>query len=97
MARLTATVLLLLTPIAVSTAFAQRGEAPVRIFGYFQNYLQHWSGSEDRPESNSFGLQQLNLLLQKDLRPDWTAFINFEVINNFSSNRQWGAHNIEEA
>lgn len=97
MARLTTTVLLLLAPIAVSNAFAQGGEAPIRVFGYFQNSLQHWSSSEDRPESNSFGLQQLNLLLQKDLRADWTAFINFEVLNNFSSTRQWGALNLEEA
>ena len=85
MARLTTIVLLLLAPIADSDVFAQGGEAPIRIFGYFQNSLQHWSGSEDRPESNSFGLQQLNLLLQKDLRPDWTAFINFEILNNFNT------------
>ena len=97
MARFTAIAFLLLAPVAAPDAFAQKGEAPIQIFGYFQNSLQHWSTFEGRSEQNSFSLQQLNLMLQKDLRRDWTAFINFEILNNFSSTRKWGALNLEEA
>ncbi len=49
------------------------------------------------PAQNSFNLQQLNLFFQKNLAKDWRAFINFEVLNSFSSSRQWGAFNLEEA
>jgi hypothetical protein len=77
--------------------FAQEREAPVKIFGYFQNSFLHWTTFEERPRQNSFSLQQLNLLFQKDLNPDWTAFINFEFLNNFTSGRQWGSAKLEEA
>lgn len=84
-------------PLLFSTVVAQRGESPIKVFGYFQTSLQQWGDFEDRPGSNSFSLQQLNLFFQKDLARNWTAFVNFEVLNNFSSSRQWGALNLEEA
>jgi Gram-negative porin len=88
---------LLLLFIVVSDALAQREEAPLKIFGYFQNSLQHWTNFVDHPAQNSFGLQQLNLFLQKDLSRNWTTFVNFEALNTFSSSRHWGALNLEEA
>jgi hypothetical protein len=39
----------------------------------------------------------LNLFFQKDLARNWTAFVNFEFLNNFSSSRRWGSANLEEA
>jgi hypothetical protein len=83
--------------MGASNTFAQGGESPLKIFGYFQTSFQHWTTSEDRPEGNSFSLQQLNLFFQKDLARNWSAFVNFEFLNNFSSSRQWGAANLEEA
>ncbi|MGH7599883.1 MAG: porin [bacterium] len=88
---------LLLCSILVSDAFAQREDTPLRIFGYFQNSLQHWTAFANHPAQNSFSLQQLNLFLQKDFSRNWTAFVNFEALNNFSSSRRWGALNLEEA
>ncbi len=89
--------ILLLVSAPLSVSFAQREGAPLRIFGYFQNSLQHWTAFTDHPEQNSFGLQQLNLFFQKDISPSWTAFVNFEALNTFSSGRHWGAFNLEEA
>ncbi len=84
-----------------SENFAQTNESPLRIFGYFQNSFIHQTGFDAEidsdPERNSFSVQQLNLFFQKDLAPSWRAFVNFEFLNNFSSNRQWGAANLEEA
>jgi hypothetical protein len=80
-----------------SDSLAQREDTPLRIFGYFQNSLQHWTVSIYQPAQNSFSLQQLNLFLQKDLGRNWTAFVNFEALNTFSSSRRWGAFNLEEA
>lgn len=97
MTRFSATLSLLLSLILSSHAFAQREDQPVKIFGYFQNSLQHWTVFENHPAQNSFGLQQLNLFLQKDLSRNWTAFVNFEALNTFSSSRHWGAFNLEEA
>jgi hypothetical protein len=80
-----------------SQVFAQMDDPPLKIFGYFQNSFQHWTAFVDKPKQNSFSLQQLNLFLQKDFNPNWTAFVNFEFLNNFSTNRKWGSANLEEA
>ena len=82
---------------SVTTVGAQTGESPIRTFGYFQTSFQHWTTLIDQSEHNSFSLQQLNLFFQKDLSSNWSAFLNFEFLNNFSSSRQWGAANLEEA
>jgi hypothetical protein len=97
MIRFGAIVCLLLLSFEASDSFAQREDTPLRIFGYFQNSLQHWTAFENHPAQNSFNLQQLNLFLQKDLSRNWTAFVNFEALNTFSSSRRWGAFNLEEA
>jgi hypothetical protein len=97
MSRFRSTVSLLLLSLVVSDSLAQREDAPLKVFGYFQNSLQHWTAFVDHPTQNSFNLQQLNLFFQKDLSRNWTAFVNFEALNTFSSSRQWGALNLEEA
>jgi len=83
--------------LTVANLEAQIDQPPIKVFGYFQNSLQQWTAFEERPELNSFSLQQLNLFFQKDFNPSWTAFVNFEFLNNFSSSRQWGSANLEEA
>lgn len=83
--------------LVVNNVHAQLEESPIKIFGYFQNSFQHWTTFEDRREQNSFSLQQLNFFFQKDLGRNWTALINFEFLNNFSSSHQWGAADLEEA
>lgn len=97
MARFRSILSLLLLSIVASDSLAQREDTPLKVFGYFQNSLQHWTVFENHPAQNSFGLQQLNLFLQKDLSRNWTAFVNFEALNTFSSSRRWGALNLEEA
>lgn len=82
---------------SINHTYAQIEESPIKIFGYFQNSFQYWTTFEDRRQQNSFSLQQLNFFLQKDLGRNWTALINFEFLNNFSSSHQWGAANLEEA
>jgi hypothetical protein len=61
--------------LTASGAAAHDEADAIRIFGYFQNSFQHWTTFEDRREQNSFSVQQLNLLLQKNLGRDWTAYI----------------------
>ena len=101
MVRLRAIIFLLILFIRVCSTHAQLGESSIRIFGYFQNSLIHQTGFESEfdqdPEQNSFGVQQLNLFFQKDLARNWRAFVNFEFLNNYSSSRQWGSANLEEA
>ena len=80
-----------------SICFAQSWSSPLKVFGFFQtSYYQtmHLGGSNDY---NTFNTQQLNLFFQKDLAKKWTSFVNFEILNNFSSNKQWGSLNLEEA
>jgi len=90
MSRFNTFISLLLLSIAGSESFAQREDTPLKVFGYFQNSLQQWTAFQYHPAQNSFGLQQLNLFFQKDLYRNWTAFVNFEALNSFSSSRRWG-------
>jgi hypothetical protein len=89
--------MLCLILLSLNNTYAQIEESPVKIFGYFQNSFQYWTTFEDRHQQNSFSLQQLNFFIQKDLGRNWTALVNFEFLNNFSSSHQWGAANLEEA
>lgn len=104
MARVRAIICVLTLCLGVSDSFAQTEESDLRIFGYFQSSFQHWTAIKpgtyltgSRSAFNSFSVQQLNMFFQKDLARHWRAFINFEVLNNFSSSRQWGSMNLEEA
>ena len=78
-------------------AMGQSKESDLRIFGYFQTSFSHITATDSQGTQNSFNMQQLNIFLQKDLARQWTSFINLEMINSFSSNRAWGAFNLEEA
>ena len=80
-----------------SRAYAQISDVPIKTFGYFQNLFQHFESSEARETENTFSAQQLNLLLQTDFSRRWRAFVNFEVLNNFSSSRAWGSLDLDEA
>ncbi len=73
------------------------GDGPLKVFGYFQNIVQQESLNRKIGVLNTFALQQLNLFLQKDLAKNWTSLINIEILNNYSSARQWGALNLQEA
>lgn len=88
---------------------AQAEEMPIRIYGYSQTSFQHWTdfdGETTHPDlappeilsaRNSFSAQQLNLFLSRNLTHNWRAFFDFEFLNNYSSRRQWGEFNLEEA
>ncbi len=78
-------------------AWSQTTDTNIKMFGYFQISFNHQKDIQTRNELNSFQVQQLNLFLQKNLTSKWTAFVNFEFLNSFSSFRNWGAHSIEEA
>lgn len=84
--------------LGATVALAQVEEGDLRLFGYFQNQFEYESDVENnKDDATTFGLPQLNVLMQKDLAPRWRSFVNFEVLNSFSSSRRWGAFNIEEA
>ena len=97
MARRSAVVFCCLLWFGLPEARAQSGEAPIQTFGYFQVIFEHQDSSEDQDEENSFSVQQLNLLFQKRFSQRWLAFVNFEVLNNFSSSRRWGSFTLDEA
>jgi len=77
--------------------YAQPAGLNLKVFGYFQASVWYEQGLDSLDKEKSFGLQQLNLFLQKDLTPNWRMFVNFEFVNSYSSFRNWGAHNLEEA
>ncbi|MEM1092961.1 MAG: hypothetical protein AAGJ10_00040 [Bacteroidota bacterium] len=89
---------MLLVPLE---AHAQLGD-PIRLYGYFQGQFRY--GNERATgviavdsEQTSFSLQQLNLLLAKDFDPSFSAFVNLEFTNTFSTQDGWGNLKVEEA
>lgn len=74
---------------------AQVSESPIKLFGYFQTQLSHQDHRNQR-SSNSFNMQQMNIFAQKDLGKNWTALVNLEFLNTYSSGRFWGSFNLEE-
>ncbi|MFH0734577.1 MAG: hypothetical protein V1773_10105 [bacterium] len=81
--------------LSVSKMYAQFDEAPFRMFGYFQiSFMQQLI--KDESDKKSFDMQQFNLFLQRDLTENWSTFINFEYLNNFSSGKSWGDFSLNE-
>jgi hypothetical protein len=78
------------------SADAQISDGPLQIFGYYQNAAQYYArvGESD---SNTFLLQQLNFIAQKDLGPKFRSFVNFEFLNTFESSLRWGSASLKEA
>lgn len=97
MTRLKTITLALLLSCGVSPIHAQLAGSDIKLFGYFQASLGYRKDLDGPVENKSFSLQQLNLFLQKELARRWTIFINFEMVNSFSTFHNWGAHNLEEA
>ena len=97
MARRSLIVAVFVLVTVADNGLAHTGRFDLDMFGYFQVALRHQESLTGDRRDNSFGVQQLNLFLQKDIARRWTAFVNFEVVNNFSSSRGWGSFNLEEA
>jgi hypothetical protein len=45
----------------------------------------------------SSNAQQLNVFLRKELSSSFTAWVNLEFVNSYSSDKSWGTFNLEEA
>jgi hypothetical protein len=80
-------------------------QSPIDIYGYAQSsfYMFHNTftpyppSGEDNYTYKNMGVNQLNLFFGKDLGDDFSGFINFEFINNYSSNNGFGSFNLQEA
>ena len=81
----------------VPKAFGQFGGSPINTFGYFQVSFQHQQETDGDDDENTFSVQQLNLILESNLSRHWRAFIDLEMLNNFSSSRRWGSFDLNEA
>ncbi len=100
-----AEILLFLLCLGGSESVVRAENPELKIFGYFQNEFEYRTTTRAEvggishavENENSFLVQQLNVFLQRDLVRDWTSFVNFEVLNSYSSIRSWGGFNLEEA
>jgi hypothetical protein len=86
------------TLLSAVSAVAQTNDKNVDMFGYFQAKFEHLNPrSETQHSQNSFTLQQLNLMISKDLDPQFSAFLNFQLTNSYLSEANWGTFGIQEA
>ena len=89
--------ILLLSWLGTAPAFSQSDSKELDVFGYFQGAFDHTARSALHKTQNTFILQQLNCFLSKPISARFGAFVNFELTNSFSSERNWGSFNLEEA
>lgn len=75
---------------------AQAGEAELRVYGYLQASFYEQM-NEDSDDTNTFTVQQLDILLQKDLGRRWSAFVDLLLTNSYSSFRNWGTLELQQA
>jgi len=80
-------------------------QSSIDIYGYVQSsysfFHNVWNPyappGEDNYTYNNMGINQLNLFVAKDLGNDLSSFINFEFINDYSSDKGFGSFNLSEA
>jgi hypothetical protein len=101
-------IILLLSCVALVTlplpAFGQGDDNPLDIYGYFQGVFSQSFEKTTLPflgtqkaSRNTFLLQQLNVMGAKRFSTSFTCFLNLELTNSYSSERNWGNFNLEEA
>jgi len=96
----------LLATFFISTStFAQS----VDVFGFFQSVGTSLSINQDvfsplamgkvsiNQKSTNLYMQQANLFATSELGSGFSAFVNLEFTNNYSSNKFWGSFNLQEA
>jgi len=83
-----------LTPSSVS---GQRARTGLNVFGYLQGSFYYQNNVENAEDANTFTAQQLNIFLRKNLARRWSSWVNLEFTNNYSSYRNWGTFQLEEA
>ena len=70
----------------------------INIFGYYQGQFEQSNVQGDFARQwNTFGLQQMNLLLEKDLGSSLSGFVGLQFSGNYASDKSWGSFNVEEA
>lgn len=92
--------LLLSAAMFFSVFTPSKAQDDLDIFGYFQvmgSDVRRTRAGATTGHTNSFSVQQLNIFMNKNLSSDFSALVNMEIINSFSSERNWGAFNLEEA
>jgi hypothetical protein len=88
--------LAVMTMLFITAGYAQDAQ-PIDLYGFFQSKFTYIPESPLEKEKSSFSVQQMNLMFRKELGQDFTAFVNLQLTNSFSTERSWGAMDIEEA
>lgn len=97
------TVVLGILTLTSSFTFAQ---SDLEIFGFAQTSFSHFESWYSQPIDPDFdeehvynfmGIGQLNIMMAKQFNPEFSAFVNFEFINDYSSDKGFGSFNLQEA
>jgi hypothetical protein len=95
--------LFLLTSVS-TIIYGQTDVYGLKLYGFYQTSYIHYdtkldypTGYEKKGTLNSFWFQQMNVFLSKDINDYFSTFVNLEFTNSYSSEKNWGALDIEEA
>jgi len=84
-----------LVNMLITSAFSE--EYKLDIFGYVQSRVGIGDNKISNKRTSSFAIQQLNLFFQRNFTDNFSALVNLELTNNFSSDKKWGTLALEEA
>lgn len=96
-------VLLLVLSLVSPKLFSQNND--LQIFGYFQNNFSYFTTTDTEffgvstPgwDTKSFIMQQMNLFAAKNFSPALSSFVNLEITNSYSAEKNIGGFKVEEA
>jgi len=86
----------LLVCLSPRLACAQAGESDLQVYGYLQASF-YYQMVDEGPNTNTFTVQQLDIMLQKNLSRRWSSFVDLLLTNNYSSFRNEGTIDLEQA
>lgn len=90
--------LLIASFLVVQSSVLAQQEGGINIFGYYQGEFEQSIVAGSLAKSwNSLSLQQMNLMLGKELSPNFSSFVSLQFTSNFNSTKIWGSFNVEEA
>ena len=72
-------------------------QSPLNVFGYFESSYLYKASDNFSPAAQTSNLRQLNLMMNAEFDQQFSALVNLEFLNDFSTERGWGALNIEDA
>jgi hypothetical protein len=86
------------TTFCLTSIFSQANPEGIEINGYAQSYCAYYKVTNPPPsmKSSTFNVQEMDLILQKDLGSALSTFADLQFLNTYSTEKGWGDLNLDQ-